>query len=135
MTRLDTLNTRERARLAAAAAEEKKARDIEVLELGKVTAIADYFIICSGLSTIQVQAIADNIQEKMAEAGQQLLHREGYRNGRWVLLDYGDVVVHVFLDEERRYYNIERLWRDAPRWERAAAGPAAAPDVPAERRS
>lgn len=108
------MEAKERARVVAQAAEDKKARDIEVLEVGGLTVIADYFVICSGTSTLQVRAIADNIREKMGEAGQELLHIEGYEKGRWVLLDYGDVVAHVFLDEDREYYNIERLWRYAP---------------------
>lgn len=128
------LDSRERARLAAAAAEEKKAREIEVLELGEVTVIADYFVICSGQSSIQVRAIADAVREKMTEAGHGLLHWEGYENGRWVLLDFGDVIVHVFLEEERKYYDIERLWRDARRWEPADASPAQAYGTQPKRR-
>lgn len=106
------MEAKDRVRVVAQAAEDKKARDIEVLEVGGLTVIADYFVICSGTSTLQVRAIADNIKEKMDEAGQELLHMEGYEKARWVLLDYGDVVVHVFLDEDREYYNIERLWRN-----------------------
>lgn len=103
---------------AARAAEEKKAAEIAVLEVGALTPVADYFVICSGQSRLQVQAIADAILEAMEREQQPLLHMEGYDRGRWVLLDFGDVVVHVFLAEERAYYDLERLWREAPRWER-----------------
>jgi len=108
---------RQRAERAAQAAEEKKARDIVIMEVGPLTPIADYFVVCSGQSTLQVQAIADAVREAMEGEGHPLRHVEGYERARWVLLDYGDVVVHVFLDEERQYYQIERLWRDAARWE------------------
>lgn len=103
---------------AARAAEEKKAAEIAVLEVGALTPVADYFVICSGQSRLQVQAIADAILEAMEREQQPLFHMEGYDRGRWVLLDFGDVVAHVFLAEERAYYDLERLWREAPRWER-----------------
>lgn len=106
---------------AARAAEEKKAEDVLVLDVGRLTPLADYFVICSGRSRIQVQAIADAVRETLAGLGKPLRHIEGYEGGRWVLLDYGDVVVHVFLAEERQYYQIERLWRDAPRCDWTAA--------------
>ena len=99
--------------LVAAAASDKKARDIVVMELAGVSMIADYFVICSANSTTQVQAIADNIEEKLEEQGVRALWKEGYREGRWVLLDYGSCVAHVFVEEDRRFYNLERLWGDA----------------------
>jgi len=99
--------------LVAAAASDKKARDIVVMELAGVSMIADYFVICSANSTTQVQAIADNIEEKLEEQGVRALRKEGYREGRWVLLDYGSCVAHVFVEEDRRFYNLERLWGDA----------------------
>ncbi|EEG78124.1 ribosome silencing factor [Dethiobacter alkaliphilus] len=101
--------------LVEEAAEEKKANDITILDVGKVSVVADYFVIASGGSRTQVYAIADNIMEKMKEAGYDLLHREGYNEGVWVLLDYGDIVVHIFQPEERSFYNLERLWSHAPR--------------------
>ncbi len=116
------MEPKERANLAVLAAEDKKARDIEVLDVKNLTVIADYFVICSGGSTLQVRAIADNIVEKMAEAGQEPLHTEGYSVGRWILLDYGDVIIHVFVDEDREYYDIERLWRDATQTATPASG-------------
>lgn len=100
--------------MIAEAASDKKARDIVFIDMQNVSLVADYFIICSGTSVPQVKAIADNIEEKLQEAGHQAIHREGYREGRWVLLDYGTCVAHIFLTEEREFYHLERLWGDAP---------------------
>jgi ribosome-associated protein len=99
--------------LAAAAASDKKARDIVILDMEGVTLVADHFVICSANSTTQVQAIADNIEERLEQAGIKLLRKEGYREARWVLMDFGACVVHVFVEEDRRYYSLERLWGDA----------------------
>ncbi len=99
--------------IAVMAAEDKKAFDITVFDIREVSNIADYFVICSGRSKAHTQAVAENIQDKLEEAGICSLRREGFREGRWVLLDYGDVVVHVFQEAERRFYNLERLWGDA----------------------
>ncbi|HEX3032542.1 MAG TPA: ribosome silencing factor [Bacillota bacterium] len=101
------------AGIAAAAAEDKKARDVKTLQIKELSIITDYFVICSANSTTQVKAIADNIEEKLEEQDIRVLHREGMREGRWILLDYGSVVVHVFQEDERTYYNLERLWGDA----------------------
>lgn len=109
------------ARLAARAADDKKARDIVVLDVRRITPVADYFVICSGGTALHVRAIADGVREKLGEAGRRLLHVEGYEPGRWVLLDYGDVVVHVFMEQDRSYYKIERLWADAEPLDWAAA--------------
>lgn len=95
------------------AAANKKAFDIKILNVSDLSPIADYFIICSANSQVQVKAIADEIEDKMNEKGFVLNHREGYNGARWVLLDYGNVIVHVFHKEEREFYNIERLWADA----------------------
>lgn len=108
------LTAREKARLVVLAAKEKKGADIKILEVGQVTLIADYFVIINGLSKRQVQALTDFISEKMAEADIKPLHQAGYNEGLWVLLDYGDVVVHIFQPEERKFYNLERLWGHAP---------------------
>lgn len=107
------LNTIETVNQIRQAIEDKKGRDIIVLDIQRVSLIADYFLICSGNSFIQVKAIAENIEEKLEEKGIKVIRREGLNEGKWVLLDYGDVVVHVFQEEERRFYNLERLWGDA----------------------
>ncbi len=99
--------------MIAKAASDKKAKDITILDMQNISMVTDYFIICSANSTTQVQAIADNIEEKLEESGIKLLHKEGYREGRWILLDYGTCVVHIFVEEDRNFYNLERLWGDA----------------------
>jgi ribosome-associated protein len=101
------------ARTAALAAVSKKAENISVLDIREVSILADYFVICSGNSTTQVKSITDEIRDKMQEAGYTLDHVEGYKEEKWVLLDYGDVVVHVFHSREREFYNLEKLWGDA----------------------
>ena len=108
------LDTAQRVREAVAAAEDRKALDLKVLHLQKISDFTDYFMICSGTSERQVQAIADAVQEKLRELRVRPLHVEGYNRGQWVLIDYGDLVVHVFQEEPRRHYALERLWGDAP---------------------
>ena len=92
--------------------EEKKGRDIESVHIGGMTVLADYFVICSGTSTTHIKALADELEVKMAESGVDLIHKEGYNTARWILLDFDDVIVHIFHDEERKFYNLERLWAD-----------------------
>lgn len=101
------------ARWAAKAAEERKAREVVILDLRDITLIADYFVICSGRSSVQVQAIAQNVIDCLKSQEVKVLHQEGLRDGYWVLLDYGSVIVHVFQEEEREFYSLERLWGDA----------------------
>lgn len=109
-----TEKIKEIALCAAEAAEEKKGIDIEILEVSELTIIADYFVICSGNSEVQVQAIARGIEEKLEEEpGIEPRSVAGAAEGRWILMDYADVVVHVFHKEEREYYELERLWADA----------------------
>lgn len=115
--------TAERVRQVVAAADGKRAKDIVVLDVREITPVTDYFVICSGATRVQVQAIADAIEDAVAVPP---LGKEGYREARWVCLDYGDVVVHVFQDQERDYYDLERLWGDAPRVEIEAGSLAAA---------
>jgi ribosome-associated protein len=98
---------------ACSAAENKKAQDIKVLDIRDISPITDYFIICSGSSTVQVKAIADEVETKLVENGFYLYHKEGYNTGRWVLLDFGNAIVHVFHNEDREFYSLERLWADA----------------------
>ncbi len=100
---------------AAAVAESHKAQDVVVLDMSEVTLLADYFVIMTGQSVRQVDALADDVEEALAAAGAQLRHREGRNRAHWVLLDYGDVIVHIFTPDERRYYDLERLWGDARR--------------------
>jgi ribosome-associated protein len=96
-------------------AADKRALDILALEVGKVSTVADYFIIATGNTKPQVLAIADHILQTLKEEGHYLLHKEGYNEGSWVLLDYGSIVVHIFQPEERKFYNLERIWNHAPR--------------------
>lgn len=87
-----------------------KALDILAIPVGDKTIIADWFIVCSGRATPQIRALCDDLEEKAAEAGLELRRKEGYTAGRWIVLDYGDVLVHIFHPEERQYYNVEHLW-------------------------
>lgn len=93
---------------------DKKAKDIILMEVGEKLPITEYFIIASGGSSTQVRAISDGVEAKMKENGILPLRTEGHREGRWVLADYGDVIVHVFHEEEREFYGLERLWGDVP---------------------
>lgn len=95
------------------ALEDKKATNIEILDVSKQTSLGDYFIIASCQSTVQVRACVDEVEEKMEEAGYVVKHKEGYRGGSWILMDYGDIIVHVMQQETREFYAIERLWDDA----------------------
>jgi len=95
----------------------KKAIDIVILDLKKLTSATDYFVICSADSDTQVKAIADSVQNGMESLGERVWHQEGYHALRWIVLDYVDVVVHVFHKEERSFYNLDRLWGDAKRTE------------------
>lgn len=102
------------ANMIAAAASEKKARDIVLMKMVDLTPATDYFVVCSAGSTTQVRAIADSIEEKLLEdEGIAFMHKEGYREGEWVLMDYGDCVAHIFLQDSREYYSLETLWGDA----------------------
>jgi ribosome-associated protein len=103
------------ARLAAGAALDKKALDPLVIDLRGISSVSEYFVIVTGTSDRHVQAVADNIMEAFRSIGVKTMGEEGFREGRWILLDYGEIVVHVFLEPVREYYDIERLWIDAPR--------------------
>lgn len=108
-------NSLETALISAEAADEKKAYDILILDLRGLTDIADYFLVCSCSSSTQVGAVSDRIGEMLAGIGIRPSHIEGLSEARWVLMDYGDVVVHIFDEETRAYYRLEKLWGDAPR--------------------
>jgi ribosome-associated protein len=112
-----TEHARRLAVVAAQAAADKKAQDILVLDVSERLVITDCFVIASAPNERQVQAIVDNVEEKLLAIGTKPVRREGAREGRWVLLDYVDVVVHVQHSEERSFYGLERLWKDCPRVE------------------
>ncbi len=112
----EQVNTKDRsgklARIAIAALEEKKATDIRVIDISEVSVLADYFIIANGSNRPQIQALSDEVSEKMEKAGAVLKQVEGYDNASWILLDFGDVIVHIFDKEDRLLYDLERIWRD-----------------------
>lgn len=94
------------------ALDEKKGEDIKIIEISEITVMADYFVIANGTNMSQVQAMVENVQEKMHQAGFDVKRVEGNRSSSWVLLDYGDVVVHIFDKEDRLFYDLERIWSD-----------------------
>lgn len=102
----------ELAKLAIAALEDKKAEDIKVIDISEVSVIADYFIIAGGSNRSQIQALCDNVQEKLGKAGYPEKQIEGYDTANWVLIDFNDVIVHIFDKENRLLYDLERIWRD-----------------------
>jgi ribosome-associated protein len=108
------LSAEEKARVGARAALDKQAEDLVVLDLQGISGVADFFLICSAQSTIRIAAIVEAIREALAARGIRQRHSEGVPESGWLLLDYGDVVMHVFLDETRQFYALERLWGDAP---------------------
>ncbi|MDF2547074.1 MAG: rsfS [Anaerosolibacter sp.] len=105
--------SREMAMSIVKAIDEKKGRDIALLNIQHVSSFADYFVIAHGTSTTHAKAIADAVVDKLEEIGIILDHKEGYNDGTWILLDYMSVVVHVFIEDERYFYNLERVWKDA----------------------
>ncbi len=107
------LNTKKIALKIINLLDDKKAEDIKLLNISKISSLADYFIICSGNSTIQIKAIADELEEKMETYGYKYLRKEGKANANWILYDYGEVIIHIFHHESRKFYNLERLWSDA----------------------
>ena len=115
MVRKKEPDSRARALRAVNAALEKKAKDLVVLKVQEISAFADYFIICGGTSDRQVRAIAASIQETLSRADIRPLGVEGDAAGQWILMDYDDVIIHVFLEQVRTFYDLERLWSEAPR--------------------
>ena len=107
------MNTKDLAMKIATFASDKKANDILLLNMEGLSPVTDYFVICSASNNMLVKAIADNIEDKLAEEEIFFTHKEGYSDGRWILMDYGDVIVHVMQQEIREFYSIERLWDDA----------------------
>ena len=100
------------AKLAVEALEDKKAEDIKIIDISEVTVLADYFIIAGGTNCSQIQALCDNVDEKLGRAGHPSRQIEGYDSANWVLLDFGDIIVHIFDKENRLLYDLERIWRD-----------------------
>lgn len=100
------------AQIACKAIDDKKGQDIKIIDIHNVSVIADYFVIASGTNSNQVQAIVDNVEEQLGRAGFEANQIEGNRNSSWILMDYGDVIVHVFDEENRLFYDLERIWRD-----------------------
>ena len=98
--------------LATEALEDKKAIDIKIIDIREVSVIADYFIIASGSNKNQVQALADNVSEALGKAGYSRKQVEGYQSASWILMDYTDIIVHVFSEDDRLFYDLERIWRD-----------------------
>ena len=107
------MTAKQLAAVAAKALDGKKGEDIKLIEITDVSTLADYFLICTATSGTHVKALCDAVEEAMDAAGEPMLNREGHRSGTWVLLDFGCLVVHVFTNETRKFYDLERLWSDA----------------------
>lgn len=107
------LTPAEIAAIAAKALDDKKAKDVMVLKTAEQTVLADYFVICNGTSAPHIKALVDEVDKQLSEAGEPPVRREGLRSDIWVLMDFGSVIVHVFTDEARKFYNLERLWSDS----------------------
>ena len=102
----------ERVQKIAQALYDKKAKNIVALNIADITSLGDYFIICSCTSSTQLRACTDEVEEKMSEIGIEPTHKEGYNGGTWILMDYGDIIVHIFSKEDRLFYDLERIWKD-----------------------
>lgn len=103
---------KEMVKLAISALEDKKGEDIRVIDIHEVSVLADYFLIASGGNANQVQAMTDSVEEALGKAGYRCRQIEGYQSANWILMDYGDIIVHVFCREDRLFYDLERIWRD-----------------------
>lgn len=106
------MNTKETALMAVNALEDKKAEDVRIIDISEISTIADYFIIADGSNKSQIQAMADNVSEVLGRAGVTLRQMEGYQNANWILMDFQDVIIHIFDRENRLFYDLERIWRD-----------------------
>lgn len=106
------MTSRELAKMACECIEEKKGIDIKVIDISKISVLADYFIIAGGSNIRQIQSIADNIEEKLGRAGAAPKSVEGYQTSNWILMDYRDIIIHIFNQEERLFYDLERIWAD-----------------------
>ncbi len=112
MKKNETNQAFEMAKIAIAAMEEKKAEDIRVIDIHEITVIADYFLIASGNNRSQIQTICDEVEQRLAKAGYFKKQSEGYDTANWILMDYGDVIVHIFDRQNRLFYDLERIWSD-----------------------
>jgi ribosome-associated protein len=108
----DINTSKKMALMAVEALEDRKGEDVKVIDISEISTLADYFIIAGGSNINQVQAMADNVQEVLGRAGFMTKNVEGYASGNWILLDFGDIIVHVFDNENRLFYDLERIWRD-----------------------
>ena len=106
------METAEKLKLIVDALEDKKGTDIVTIDVQERTSLCEYFVICSGRSAPQVKALCDNVEEKLKKLGVPKLRVDGYSEGRWIALDYGDIIVHIFQDQQRLFYHLERLWQD-----------------------
>ena len=106
------MNSKEMVKIAYEALSDKKGQDIKIIDIQSVSVLADYFIIADGSNPNQVQAMADNVEEMLTKAGYEPKQIEGTRNSSWILMDYGDLIIHVFDEENRLFYDLERIWRD-----------------------
>lgn len=110
-----TENVKKSYEIAAQAAYDKKGTNISILNMQEASIMADYFVICSARNIHQSQSIADNVEEVMKKQGYTVRHVEGYRSGRWILMDIDDIIVHIFVEDERNFYDLDNLWCDAER--------------------
>ncbi len=106
------MNSKELVKIAYKALDDKKGHMINIIDINEVSSMGDYFIIADGTNKNQVQALCDNVEESMQKAGAKLKNREGYSNGGWILLDYYDIIIHIFAEEERSFYDLDHIWRD-----------------------
>lgn len=109
---MELLSSKEMAKLAVRALDDKKGEDIRVIDIQNVSVLADYFVISSGGNPSQVQAMVDHVEEQLHKSGCDPKQIEGYQGAGWILMDYGDIIVHVFSREDRMFYDLERIWRD-----------------------
>ncbi len=107
------MDTKDFAKTAIEVMKDKKAEDIKVLDIHEISTMADYFVIASASNSNQIKAIADEIEQKLYEQGCKLIHSEGYQSARWILLNFGDLIIHIFHKEDREFYQLERVWADA----------------------
>lgn len=105
-------NSKEMAKIACKALEEKKAENIRLIDISEVSVIADYFIIADGMNPNQLQAMRDSVEEELYKAGYQVKQIEGNQRSSWILMDYADIIVHIFSQEDRMFYNLEKVWHD-----------------------